>query len=133
MVYLETVEKGKEKGLLDAYLIEKNVNNGKIQIIIVKEKYKKDIEKLYGITKGENETICLSLQKNAKLILSDDKKCINTCKTLGFKFAISADVVVALYTKKRITKDKAIEALNKLENIGWLKKEIIESRKKECK
>lgn len=133
MVYLETVEKGKEKGLLDAYLIEKNVNNGKIQVIIAKEKYKKDIEKLYGITKGENETICLALQKNAKLILSDDKKCINTCKTLGLKFAISADVVVALYTKKRIMKDKAIEALNKLENIGWLKKEIIESRKKECK
>lgn len=129
-VYEESVIRGKERGDIDAYLIEKLVDKKRIIIKRVNEKTKSRVKKLFRITKGENETICLA--KKGDLILTDDRKCINVCKTLKLKFTISADVVVTLYKKGRISKDKKDSAFDKLEEISRLKKELIDKRREEC-
>lgn len=127
-VYKESVVKGLEKGEADSYIINEEIGKGKIEIRDINEKKVKEVKKLFGITKGENEVISLALEKKPKLILTDDRKCINVCNALGLETSISADVVVALYKKGRIDKDKALDSLNKLKEFGWFKREIIEER-----
>ena len=80
--------------------------------------------------KGENETICLA--KDDRLVLTDDKKCINACKALKLDFVVSADIVVALYKKGRISQEKRDHAFDKLEEMSRLKKELIDKRREEC-
>jgi len=129
-VYEESVVRGKKRGLIDSYLIGSFVNKSRIKIKKADEKSKDTIEKLFGIRGGENETVALATRGD--LILTDDKKCINVCKTLKLDFAISADVVVVLYKKGRISKEKMIIAFNRLERISRLKKELIDKRRREC-
>jgi len=129
-VYEESVARGKERGKSDAYLIERLLNENKITVKEVSGKSRRELSKIFGIKRGENETICLG--RNAELILTDDKKCINVCKALDLHFAISADVVVALYKKGRISKEKKDQAFDKLEEISRLKKELIDERRKRC-
>lgn len=129
-VYNETVEKGKEKGREDAYLVEKLTKEDKILVKKAKENEKENIKDLFGITKGENSVIALAVEKNPDLVLMDDEKGIKACKTIGIDFSISADIIVGLFEKGRINKNKAMKALEKLEKYGWFEAKIIRDRKK---
>ena len=129
-VYEETVVVGKEKGREDAYLIGKFIGDGRIVVKDANRDSIDEIQKLFGITKGENETISLAKDDDADIVLIDDKKGINTCKVLNLKFTVSADVVAALYKKGRLSGKKANHAFNQLEKFSRLKKDFIDERRK---
>ncbi len=122
-VYLEVI-KGKEKGFLDAFLVERLVKEGKIKIEKVDKKIYEKIWKLFGLWAGEAEALGLALKTKCPLI-TDDKKCLNASKATNIKVITSLDVVISLFKKKQIDKNKALKALRMLEEYGWYKNDII--------
>ena len=131
IVYDEVI-KGKEKSRIDSMLTEKLVKENKLKVKTPNRNTKTNIEKLFNLKFGELEVVSLA-HKTKNAILSDDKKCINAAKVLGIGFIISLDAVIALYKKNAITKEKAIECVDKLENYGWYSKELIKIYKDKIK
>lgn len=121
----EEVIKGKEKGRYDAFLIERLVREKKLTITKVNKKLKEKVRKLFGLYAGEGEVLTLALQ-NKFTVLTDDRKCLNAVKAANLKFITSLDVIFALFNKKVISKQKALESFNMLEEFGWYKKKVIE-------
>ena len=76
-----------------------------------------------GLSGGEQEAISLALEKRLSII-TDDKKCLNVAKVSEIKFTASPQIIVALFKKNKITKEKALNALELLEEFGWYKKAI---------
>ena len=87
---------------------------------------------MFNIKGGELEVISLAY-KTKSLILTDDKKCINIAKTLNLDFANSLNVIISLYKKKQITKQKALWSIERLEDFGWYNKDLIKNSKEELK
>lgn len=131
LVYKEVI-KGKEKGRMDSILVEKLVQESKLKVKIPNKDTKTSIEKLFNLKFGELEVISLA-HKTKNTILSDDKKCINAAKALGINFITTLDVVVALHKKDAMTKEKALQCINGLEDYGWYSKELIKLYKEKIK
>jgi predicted nucleic acid-binding protein len=112
-VFFEVVTKGKEYKKLDAFLVEKRIEEGKIKVVKIDNMIDKvKIMNNFNIHEGEAEAIIIYLEKKADLLSTDDNKTIRVCKIL-------------LYNKKRISKEKSLLKINTLEKIGWYKKEVI--------
>lgn len=123
LVYKEVI-KGREKGRMDSMLTEKLVQENKLKVKTPNNDMKTSIEKLFNLKFGELEVVSLA-HKTKNTILSDDKKCINAAKALGINFITTLDVVVALHKQNAISKEKAMESIDKLENYGWYSRELI--------
>lgn len=74
--------------------------------------------KNFGLHDGENETICLSLEKKQPVIL-DDKAAILIAKSLGIETERTTTTIFRAIAKKIITKIEGIETLNKLIENGY--------------
>lgn len=131
-VYKESVEKGKAKGYQDSYKLEKLLQESKIKIKEPSDKTKKRIESLCSLYLGEKDTLALALEENIPVIC-DDKKGINACKVLGIKFTTALNILLALFNKRKISKNDAITALEKLKEFGWYSYELVEAIEKEIK
>lgn len=125
LVYEEII-KGKDKGREDSMLVERLVTEKILLIKSPDNKFKEKLEKMFNLKGGELEVVSLAIGKT-NVILSDDKKCINTAKTLKINFITSLDVVVALYKKCRISKEKALESLDGLSEYGWYAKDLVKN------
>ena len=120
----EEVMRGREKGRTDSILTEKLVKEGKLKVMAPSKPVRDNIEKLFNLKGGELEVISLAYKKR-HIILSDDKKCLNAAKALGINFITSLDVIAALQKKNVISKSKALECINGLEEYGWYAKDLI--------
>lgn len=129
IIYQETVERGKAKGAKDAYIIEKYIQNSDIVIEEPSDENKRRIEKLCDLHFGERDVIALAFEKKIR-VLCDDKKGRNSCKVLGISTATSLNMLNFLYKKNKLKKSEALDALSKLEQYGWYKKELIEHVKR---
>ena len=123
IVYQE-VARGKEKARIDSLKVEQLVKANKLKIEKPSVGVKIKMEKLFNIKYGELEVISMAF-KTRSIILSDDKKCLNVAKTLRLRFITSLDVVIALYKHKAISRERALECINLLEEYGWYSKDII--------
>ena len=131
IVYQEVI-KGKEKGRKDSILVEKLVQEHKIKLKKPKESIKNNIERLFNLKGGELEVISLAC-KTRHVILSDDKKCLNAAKALEIDFITSLDVIAVLLKHKVITKKKALECIEALEEYGWYSRNLIKYYKEAIK
>ncbi len=131
LVYQE-VQRGKDKGREDSLLVERLVEEKKLRIVAADKIAKNKIEQTFNLKGGELEVISLAFRKN-NTILTDDKKCINAAKALKIDFIISLDVIIALYRKKAISKERALSAVDSLEEYGWYSKELVKSYRGELK
>lgn len=120
----QEVLKGKEKGRIDAMQTEILVEQKKINVVTPSEKLRKKINTMLNLKKGELDVVSVAFQKKYS-ILSDDKKCLNSAKALKIEYMTSLDITIALWKKKIINKQKALESINKLEDFGWYSKELI--------
>lgn len=123
-IVYEEVAKGKEKYREDAFIVEKLVEEKKIEIINPNLETKNTIKNLFGLFGGELDVLSLAVEKKFP-ILTDDKKCLNAAKALEIKFTTSPQIAIALFKKNEINKQKALHALDSFEEFGWYKKEII--------
>ena len=130
-VYVE-VAKGKDKGRLDALLVERLVDEKKLGISVPDNETKVRIEKLFNVHGGELEVLAIALGTK-KTILTDDKKCFNAAKALKLSFITSLDVVVALYKKGVISKQAALQCVENLDSYGWYAQGLIKTYKEAVK
>ncbi|MEI8364125.1 MAG: hypothetical protein WCF78_01570 [archaeon] len=128
IVYSEVL-KGKEKNYSDAFEIENLVTNQKIVISEPSQKMVNEIAKLYKIDIGELYAIALAKELN-KIILIDDKKGINACKSLHLKLYTSWLLLFEMHKNKFITCEDTKESLNLLIMNGRFNKYEIEEMNK---
>lgn len=128
----EEVTVGKEKSRKDSFLVERLVQEKKLRLKLPSKDSQTKIRKLFNLKAGELDVVSLAF-KTKRTILSDDKKCLNAAKATGIDFVTSLGIVVAMYKKSLITKEKALACVEELEEYGWYSKDLIKSYKEEIK
>lgn len=131
-VYEESVKISKEKGYKDAYELESYIQTKKITIERPRAKVVFQLEQLFKIGGGEKEALALALERKLPM-LCDDQKGRNAAKALHIPTLSAVSMVEALYRKKAITKNAALQSFHDLEAYGWYKKEIIMSLRRRIK
>lgn len=109
----ESVREGKAKGYSDALLIEKNIRDGKINVVKAK---KKEAKMLKGLQLHSGEADCLHIfaQGSYDTVVSDDRKFLDIIDTIGIPFLTPSALVVYLYKSGKISISAANECLEKL-------------------
>lgn len=124
-VYEETVIKGKLKGFEDSYTIENYIQQSKIKVMEPKDVTKHKVEALCNLHLGERDVISLAIDKKL-MVLCDDKKGRNACEVFKLETFTVLNILNILFEEKKIGKKIALDALSKLEDCGWYKKQLIE-------
>lgn len=98
----------------DGVIINKNIENGKIEVKQTKrsQKTENDIQRL-DLRGGEQDVYRLNTQIKYDLISSDDKKFLNILHFLGAKAVTPATLLILLNKRNK---------LNKIQTIGYLEK-----------
>ena len=121
---------------LDAVIIQKALDEGRIKTVVVKNR--RLIAKLqadFGLGRGEAEAIALAFNEGAQVLGIDDKNGINACKLLGIAFTTALGILIRSRQKGLLEASEAIEKLASLAKYGRYKDSIIEDarRKLEAK
>lgn len=128
-VYRETVGEPKLR-YQDAAITEGEVGDRRIKVKEVRDsKLVRRLTEDFAMSKGEAETIALAIQENAKLIATDDYQCMRAATALGMPLTQAISLVVALFEAGKLAKEKALEAVEKLQEYGWYADWIIEDAK----
>jgi predicted nucleic acid-binding protein len=125
-VYKEAIEMGKERGLEDAYRLEKLYLEGKIQTQEPSKVAKERVRLLFGLRGGECDVLALAQESGIDNVLTDDKRTINACKVLGLRFATALNALVALTRQGIMDSAKAEATLKELETLGWYNEMLID-------
>jgi predicted nucleic acid-binding protein len=118
------------KKSLDALLIQKALDESKLNVIAVKNR--KLVVKLQGdfnLGKGEAEAIVLALTEKAALGI-DDKNGINACKLLGIAFTTAIAILLRSREKGLLTGSEALAKLMTLAKHGRYKESILEDARR---
>lgn len=105
-IYNETVEKGKEINAPDSKIIQEFIDNKKIILGLLNEKYKdlsKNLKDKYSLGLGESEAIALALQQKDKTLMIDEKIARQICKLHGLKPMGSLRVLLIAFKKDMLT------------------------------
>ena len=115
------------KKTLDALMIQKAVEDSRIQVMTVKErKMVVRMQDDFSLGTGEAEAIALAVQNKARLIGVDDKNGINACKLLDLPFTTAAGILILCRGKNLIGRSEAVEKLDLLAKYGRYKNSIVE-------
>jgi len=114
------------KKSLDAFVIEKAINEKRIMVKVLKERrlYRK-IRADFALGSGEAEAIALAYSAGAQLVGIDDKNGINACKLLKIPFATAINILIRMCEKGLVEKELAFLKLAALERYGRYKSSII--------
>lgn len=123
-VFIESVDQGKKLKKMDAFLIEKKINEGKIIIeniknIAEKEKFMND----FNLHEGEAEALILYSERNAELFGTDDYRTLKVCKILDIKYFTTPLFINRCYVIEKLSKKMAMLKFEKLEEFGWYNEE----------
>jgi predicted nucleic acid-binding protein len=115
------------KKTLDALMIQKAVEEGTIQSVVVKDKkLAAKLQSDFSLGKGEAEAITLALAEKTRLLGIDDKNGINACKLLSVPFTTAAGILVRCREKDLISLSDALLKLALLTSYGRYKNSIVE-------
>jgi len=123
-VFIESVDQGKKLKKMDAFLIEKKINEGKIIIeniknLAEKEKFMND----FNLHEGEAEALILYSERNAELFGTDDYRTLKVCKILDIKYFTTPLFIIRCYVIEKLSKNMAMLKFEKLEEFGWYNEE----------
>jgi len=119
------------KRTLDALMIQKALEESRIQVVAVKNH--KLITKLqvdFNLGQGEAEASALAVKVKAQLLGIDDKNGINACKLLGIPFTTAIGILVRSREKGRLDHRDALAKLKALAEYGRYKPAIIEDARR---
>jgi predicted nucleic acid-binding protein len=124
----EVVDRGKEEGKGDAFLIEGEIEKG---WIVVEDPVgsAEDIADSAGIDAGEAEAIMLARSRHC-LVLIDDLAARRFATGLGLEVTGSIGVVVRAVKVGLISMDEGLDALEKLARVIWLSVGVYEDVRK---
>ena len=116
-----------------ARLINKLIEERKIKVVSVDNDDVFGIMEEFRLDEGEAAAYVLFDNKKHDAILTDDGELIKLCKLRDVPFICAMAIVVRLYEKKRLSKEKAPIKIKELNEIGRYAKEISEYFKREIK
>jgi len=127
----EEVMAGKERMFPDALLVERLTENKKLKIIKEDRALTKKFMQDFNMGRGEASIVAITIKEINTLILTDNRQgrkaaTINNLSLLG-----SIEMVVHLYQKKKISREKAATALKILQEEGWFEPFLIEKAREE--
>ncbi|MBN1502938.1 hypothetical protein JW930_05320 [Candidatus Woesearchaeota archaeon] len=114
----------KKKESFDAKLIQKEIENQKIKIEDVKKEKYHSYQEEFRLHEGEAAAYALFKKDKFRAILTDDGELIKLCKIEEAPFICSMAIVFLLYKNSKISKEEALEKIEKLYDIGRYSKEI---------
>ncbi len=125
-VFEETVTAGLKQGYPDASLIQALVSGGQIGVKTVTERGL--LERAYqcNIKGGEAEAVALYWQEKAGLLASDDDNVRKKKEALDIALIGTPAILLSLYRKKLISRQKALEAVKTLKKIGWFSTAVLD-------
>ena len=86
------------------------------------EKIKND----FNMGKGEASIIAAALENKGKVIITDNKQGRKAATIHNLPLAGSIEIIIDLYKKKKINSQKALEALQIIQEVGWFHPYLIE-------
>ncbi|HLC73111.1 MAG TPA: DUF3368 domain-containing protein [Candidatus Nanoarchaeia archaeon] len=116
-VYKEAVLNGREKGFVDATLIERAIKDHWIEVKDVVSN--KNISIYSEIDVGEQEAIELAKNLNSKLLLIDDAPARVIAESFGLSVKGTLFVLMKAYSKKIINKIETKNLLSRLISLGF--------------
>ena len=127
-VMMEVVDRGKEAGKADAFLIEGEIENGWIVVEDPGDSVE-DIADSAGIDAGEAEAIMLAGSRQCPVLI-DDLAARRFAAGLGLTVTGSIGVVVRAVKVGLISRDEGLDALDKLALVMWLNVGVYEDVRK---
>ncbi len=129
----EEIIRGKEKNFPEIPIITRLIQKRKITIKKVKDKNLTKKANQFNIQRGEAEVIALYWQEKANIIATDDdnvrkKRILLDINTIG-----TPAIIVKLYKKNLIDRNKAEQCISELRKIGWFSNNILDQIKLEVK
>ena len=122
-----------EKESYYAKLIEKFIDEKKIKVVEVRAKIIQQVMAEFRLDKGEAAAYAMFNSKMHKAIMTDDGELIKLCKLEKIPFICAMAIVIRLYDKKVLSKEKTIVKLEELYKIGRYSKDIYEHFKARVK
>lgn len=128
-VKLEVVDRGKSEGMADAFLIETEVEKGWIVIEKSINNKARDIAESAGIDIGEAAAILLAKKMKCPVLI-DDLAARRFAIGLGLTAVGSIGVLIRSAKLGILSREKTIEALDKLARVMWLSIDVYEDARK---
>jgi predicted nucleic acid-binding protein len=126
-VFTESVDKPKQIGYDDAIITEREIKEGRIKVKSIRsEAIVKEMMRDFQMGRGEAETVALVLEEEIGLLATDDYQCMKAARALGIPFTQAITLIVSLFEASKITKEKALESIERLKEYGWYADWIIE-------
>lgn len=123
----EVVERGKEKGKADAFLIEEGLKEG--WIVTVEDIDLSEIAERAGIEEAEAIAIMHARRKGCPVLL-DDLAARRFAIGLGLEVVGSVGILIKSAIEHEISKEAAFDALEKLAKVMWLSIDVYEDARK---
>jgi predicted nucleic acid-binding protein len=118
------------KKTLDSMVIQRAIDESRIDVIAVKDK--KLISKLeldFSLGAGESAAVVLAITQQAGLLGIDDKSGINAGKFLGIPFTTAVNILIVCREKGLLSRTEALTRLEQLAKYGRYKRLILEDAK----
>ena len=125
----EVIDRGKEKGLPNASVVEEAIKAG---WIVIQEEIDDRIGKLAeqaGISEGETTAILLARERKCPVLL-DDLAARRFAMGLGLKVIGSVGILIKATGEGLVGKAEALSALEKLAKVMWLSIDVYEQARK---
>ncbi len=124
------MDRGKEEGAADSFLIESEIRAGWIIIEEINTSDSiKEIAEGAGIEIRETAAIMLARRKNCTILL-DDLAARRFAIGLGLEVAGSIGVLIRSAKIRRLSKSEALDALERLARVMWLSVDVYEDARK---
>jgi predicted nucleic acid-binding protein len=128
-VKLEVVDRGKDEGMADAFLIEIEIENGWIEIDQSYKSTVKEIAESAGIDIGEAAAIMLARRRELPVLI-DDLAARRFAAGFGLEVVGSIGLLIKSARLHKTSKSDALEALDKLARVMWLSIDVYEDARK---
>ena len=110
----------------DSILIEELIVKNKIKVKGIKNNALLKRAEEFNILRGEAEAVALYWQENAEYLATDDDNVRKKNLLLDLKVIGTLSILLTLYKKKIIEKEKIIKAIDKLRQIGWFSNIVLD-------
>jgi len=129
----EEVIAGKKRMFQDALLIDRLHKEKKVTLVKADSQVTKKLMKDFNMGGGEASTIARGLTEKNTIIITDNRQGRKAASINDLPLAGSIELIVSLFKKNKITKDKALNALKILKEEGWFNTYLIEKAMEDVK
>ncbi len=110
----------------DAKLLQKEIENKRIVVKKSNIEKTRNVMKNFHLDIGEAAAFSIFDRNEYSAILTDDGELIKLCKIEKINFLCAMTVVASMNKKNIISKEEAIDKINKLDHLGRYSKKIYE-------